>query len=100
MECGLRAGLPPHIIERARLKSQEFEASQHEQQGMGGRGGREGAEKRARTVSVDEGKLEEVETMRKMRKVLALVPCSAHVLQGKEALAVYRKLTELWEDFT
>ena len=29
MECGRRAGLPSHIIDRARVKSQEFQAAQH-----------------------------------------------------------------------
>ena len=113
MECALRAGLPHHIIQHARFKSQEFETSQHSRKQAGAAaaallaGG--GGSKRSRSDEFEGGgggggggggAEEEDATMQKVRRVLDLVPCSSHVLQGKEALQVHRKLTELWEALT
>ena len=99
MECGLRAGLPPHIIERARVKSQEFEAAQHV----------EGAAPRLRLSGVKRveesvGKRprsqasEDAGSMGKLRKILKLVP-SDRALQGMDAVRVFSQLSELRDTF-
>ena len=98
MECGLRAGLPEHIITRARIKSAEFEAEQqskaetHSFAAAAAAHGVESGRKRRR----DDGD-EELHTLQKTRAILNVIPNGSQPLQGREALAVYRKLAEIWD---
>ena len=98
MECGLRAGLPEHIITRARIKSAEFEAEQqskaetHSFAAAAAAHGVESGRKRRR----DDGD-EELHTLQKARAILDVIPNGSQPLQGREALAVYRKLAEIWD---
>ena len=98
MECGRRAGLPSHIIERARVKSREFEAAQLKRaaESAAEAAAEAAAPKRWRTAGVD-GDGPALERARKVRKVLAAVSAS-HDLVGKDALHAHRRLTELWEE--
>jgi DNA mismatch repair ATPase MutS len=102
MECARSAGLPEHIIQHARIKSQEFENAQHQKNQPAaattastkvGDVKREG--KRAHTEDIAD-----IETMRKVRRVLDLFTQSSQALQGKDILPVYRKLTEIWENLS
>jgi len=106
MECGLRAGLPPHIIERARVKSQEFEATQHAREHAKDAGSHfaksvgEGVGKRPRLQAFEgasggDGGVD-ADSVRKFRKLLELVP-SDRALQGMDAVRVFRQLSELRE---
>jgi DNA mismatch repair ATPase MutS len=97
MECGLRAGLPPHIIERARVKSQEFEAAQHV----------EDAAPRLRPSGVNQESVgkrprsqasEDPGSVCKLRRILELVP-SDRALQGMDAVRVFSQLSELRDTF-
>jgi len=99
MECALRAGLPPHIVERARIKSQEFEAAQHV----------EGAAPRLRpsgVKSIEESvgkrprsqESEDAGSMFKLRRIVELVP-SDRALQGMDAVRVFSQLSELRDTF-
>lgn len=98
MECGLRAGLPEHIITRARIKSAEFEAEQqskaktHSFASAAAAQGVESGRKRRR----DDGD-EELHTLQKARAILDVIPNGSQPLQGREALSVYRKLAEIWD---
>lgn len=106
MECGRRAGLPPHIIDRARVKSQEFEAAQHKHAAGASPtlssvacpdDARPGNGKRAANTAIDsEEANHELQRASKVLKVLTCVP-SCQELNAKEALQAHRRLTELWE---
>jgi DNA mismatch repair ATPase MutS len=96
MECARSAGLPEHIIQHARIKSQEFESAQHHKHQPDAEVRDVKCEgKRAHTEDIAD-----IATMRKVWRVLDLFTQSSQALQGKDILPVYRKLTEIWENLS
>ena len=102
MECGLRAGLPEHIITRARIKSAEFEAEQqskaetHSFAAAAAETHSFAAAESGRKRRRADGD-EELHTLQTARVILDVIPNGAQPLQGREALSVYRKLAEIWD---
>ena len=115
MECGLRAGLPLHIIERARVKSLEFEAFHKRRvpievkgslpeacasagvKGQGSDGGKRLRGDRDMPQEARERK-EGDDIVRKMQRILEVIPSSSLEIRGKASLQVHRKLAEVWEE--